>query len=174
MIGTATDLHFELCHAHERGRAWDLWCAIEDYHVLRDASRRYEAWMMLFAVRKTPDEKCCDMYRRIEEARNSIVRVIPADLTSRQQFDEIVVTRHKSEHAVPLPGHTLADWTVHRGTFSVLLGSTTRIVKAMEHRENTRFIFLYAGQSKVCPHLFNSLVSFSPGGDRSMVHPPRR
>jgi len=43
MIGTATDLHFELCHAHERGRAWSLWCTIEEYHVLQDVSLRFDA-----------------------------------------------------------------------------------------------------------------------------------
>ena len=76
MIGTTANPHFELCHAHERGRTWDLWRAIEDYHVLQDASLRYEAWMVLLAVRKMPGEKYCDMYRRI-------VRVMPTDLTSR-------------------------------------------------------------------------------------------
>ena len=34
MIGIATDLEFELCHAHEKGRAWGLWCAIKDSHVI--------------------------------------------------------------------------------------------------------------------------------------------
>ena len=117
MIGTATDLHCDLCHAHGRGRAWHLWCAIEDYHVLQDASRRYEAWMMLFAVRKTPDEKYCDMYRRIEEARNRIVRVTPADPTSRQQFDEIVVARHKKRAC------SSAAWT-----YISRLGSSQRYI----------------------------------------------
>jgi hypothetical protein len=99
IIGTATDLHFELCHAHETGCAWDLWRAIEDCHVLQDASLRYEAWMMLFAVRKTPDEPYCDMFRRVEDARNRIVRVTPANLSSKQQFDEISL--FTALHALP-------------------------------------------------------------------------
>jgi len=54
---------------------------------------------MLFAVRKAPDEGYCDMYRRNEEARNRIVRATPADLTSKQQFDEISL--FSALHALP-------------------------------------------------------------------------
>ena len=58
-----------------KGAAWRLWRAIEDLYMVQGASLRYEAWMVLFAVRKTPTESYCDMYRRIENARNKIVRV---------------------------------------------------------------------------------------------------
>jgi hypothetical protein len=62
IISTATDLNFKLCHAHETGRTWDLWHTIKDCHVLQDVSLWYEAWMMLFAVHKTPDEPYCNIY----------------------------------------------------------------------------------------------------------------
>ena len=54
MIGTTSGLHFEFCHTFERGPAWRLCRAIGDSHILRDSSSlRYDAWMSLFAVRKT-------------------------------------------------------------------------------------------------------------------------
>lgn len=91
IIGTAADLHFEICHAHERSPAWDLWVAIENCHIVQDASLRYDAWMGLFAVRKAPGETYCDMYRRIETARSKIVRVTPPTLTITERFDEIAL-----------------------------------------------------------------------------------
>jgi len=54
---------------------------------------------MLFSVRMVPGERYCDMYRRIEEARNRIVRVTPTDLTSNQQLDEISL--FSALHAMP-------------------------------------------------------------------------
>ena len=91
MIATATDLHFEICHTYECGPAWGLWRAIEECHVVEDASLRYDAWMDLFAVRKAVGESYCNMFRRIEAARSKIVRVTPADLSSKEQFDEITL-----------------------------------------------------------------------------------
>jgi len=41
-------------------------------------------------------------------------------------------------------------------------------------QERIKFISLHAGLSEVRPQLFNSLVSCFPGGDRLLVHPPRR
>lgn len=40
-------------------------------------------------------------------------------------------------------------------------------------QRNIKTIRLHEGMTKVCPHLFNSLVSRSPGGDKCLVHSPR-
>ncbi len=40
-------------------------------------------------------------------------------------------------------------------------------------QRNLKTIRLHEGMTKVCPHLFNSLVSRSPGGDKCLVHSPR-
>ena len=88
MIRTAADLLFELCQAHEVGRAWDLWCSIRDSHVLQVASPRSESWVLLFAVHKQPDESYCDLFRRIEATGNRIVRATPPKFSVQQQIDE--------------------------------------------------------------------------------------
>ena len=59
--------------------------------MVEDASLRYDAWMDLFAVRKAVGESYCDMFCRIEAARSKIVHVTPADLSSKEQFDEITL-----------------------------------------------------------------------------------
>jgi len=50
---------------------------------------KLQSWVMLFAVRKQPDESYCDLFRRIDAARNHIVHVTPPDFSAKQQFDEI-------------------------------------------------------------------------------------
>ena len=67
--------------------------------MLQGASLRYEAWMALFAVRKSPADSYCDMFHRIEDACNKIVRVTPSDLIVKQQFDEISL--FTALHALP-------------------------------------------------------------------------
>ena len=89
MIGTATDLHFELCHVHEGGQAWGLWHAIKDIHVLQDTSLCYEVWMALFLVRMTPGDSYCNVYCCIESTCNKITHVTPANLSPTQQYNEI-------------------------------------------------------------------------------------
>ena len=91
MIATATDLHFEICHSYKCGLAWGLWHAVEECHVVEDASLCYNTWMDLFAVRKVVGEPYCDMFRCIEAARSKIVCVTPANLSMKEQFDEITL-----------------------------------------------------------------------------------
>jgi hypothetical protein len=69
IMGTATDLHYELISKHEGGGVWPLWKAIEGQHVTLDASLRHEAWMQLFGIRNRNGESYLDLYRRVDNAR---------------------------------------------------------------------------------------------------------
>ena len=56
--------------------------------TLQVASPRSESWVLLFAVRKQPDESYCDLFRRIEATGNRIVRATPPKFSVQQQIDE--------------------------------------------------------------------------------------
>jgi hypothetical protein len=60
MIRSATNFHSDLCHAHERGRAWDLWCTIM-------SSRMYELTL----------QGLDDAFRYSQETRGIVLRHVP-------------------------------------------------------------------------------------------------
>jgi transposase InsO family protein len=91
LMATANGLHYKLVCRHEEDRAWVLWSAIEAYHVQQDACLRHEAWMLLFSIRKAPEESYIDLYHRVEDARDKIACVTPTTLTRQQQYDEIAL-----------------------------------------------------------------------------------
>lgn len=88
---TAVDLHLELVHKYEDGSAWELWKAIEACHVQQDAFLYHQAWVHLFSLRKRPDERYMDYYRRVDDARSQIDRVKPPSLTPEQLLDELLL-----------------------------------------------------------------------------------
>jgi hypothetical protein len=91
VMGTANDQHLELIHKHEEGSVWALWKAIEAHHVQRDASLRHEAWMQLFSIRKSTDEKYIDLHSRVDNARSKIDRVTPSTLAAEERADELAL-----------------------------------------------------------------------------------
>jgi len=83
IMGTASDLHYEILTRYEHGRVWPLWKAIETQHVSHDASLRHEAWMQLFGIRQRPGESYLDLYRRVDDARSRIDRITPGLWTGK-------------------------------------------------------------------------------------------
>jgi hypothetical protein len=65
--GTSYVAHGDLVDKHEGGSVLELWKEIEGHHVQKDASLRHEAWSLLFALRKRPDDTYVDYFRRDEE-----------------------------------------------------------------------------------------------------------
>jgi len=68
-----------------------LWVAIEGKHVQRDASICYAAWMCVLGVRKAVDEGYVDYLTRLLDARDQVDRVTPADMSYKEQMDELVL-----------------------------------------------------------------------------------
>jgi len=91
IMGTATDLHYELLSRHEDGAVWPLWRAIETQHVLQDASLRHEAWMQLFGIRKRPEEAYLDLYRRVDNSHSRIDCITPINQSSEDHSNEIAL-----------------------------------------------------------------------------------
>jgi hypothetical protein len=91
IMGTATDLHYELLSKHKHGGVWPLWKAIEAQQVSHDASLRHKAWMQLFGIRKRAGETYLDLYRRVDNARSRIDRITPAGQSTEDRSNETVL-----------------------------------------------------------------------------------
>ena len=92
---TATDLHLELLykyvHGYVDGSVWELWKAIEALHVRQDPFLYHQAVVHLFSLRKRPDERYVDYFRRVDDARIQIDRVTPTSLTPEQLFEQLLL-----------------------------------------------------------------------------------
>ena len=91
IMGTTADLHYELLSKHEHGSVWPLWKAIEAQHVSLDTSLCHEAWMQLLGTRRRSGETYIDLYRCVDDARSRIIRIMPANQSQEEQFDEIAL-----------------------------------------------------------------------------------
>ena len=91
IMGTASDLHYEILTRYEHGRVWPLWKAIETQHVSHDASLRHEAWMQLFGIRQRPGESYLDLYHRVDDAHSRIDRITPTSQSVQEHSDEIAL-----------------------------------------------------------------------------------
>ncbi len=91
IASTAIDLHLELLYKYEYGSVWELWKAIEARHAPRDAFLYHQAWVHLFNLRKSPDERYVDYIGRVDDACIRIDRATPTSLTPEQLRKQLLL-----------------------------------------------------------------------------------
>jgi len=91
IMGTTANLHYKLLSKHEHGSVWPLWKAIEAQHISLDASLHHEAWMQLLSTRRQSGETYVDLYHRVDDAHSRIIRIMPANQSQEDRFDEIAL-----------------------------------------------------------------------------------
>ena len=93
IVATVSKMHLELVSKLEDGAAWDLWTAIEGYHLSSEASLRREAWVQLYGTSKQPEEGYADYYCRGDTHNDQIDCVTPTALSSKEISEEHLMTQ---------------------------------------------------------------------------------